>query len=134
MENKRKHLEMIQAIVNRLAQSSFLLKGWNVVIVSALFTLAAKDAKPACVYLAYFPVLAFWALDAYFLSQERLYRRLYDSVRVLQEEDIDFSMDISPLRPAAPGGREAFFSRTLMTFHGAILLTIFLVTIVLHTK
>ena len=35
------HLAMIQGVVNRLAQSSLLLKGWSVVLVSALLAFAA---------------------------------------------------------------------------------------------
>ena len=50
MENKKKHLEMIQGIVNRLANSSFLLKGWAVIIVAALFALAAKDTRASFLY------------------------------------------------------------------------------------
>jgi hypothetical protein len=42
VENKRHHLELIQGVINRLSQSSFLLKGWSVVLVAALFTLAAN--------------------------------------------------------------------------------------------
>ena len=34
-ENKRFHLEMIQGVVNRLAQNSFHIKGWSVVLVAA---------------------------------------------------------------------------------------------------
>ncbi|MEX2411752.1 MAG: hypothetical protein WD607_10370, partial [Candidatus Paceibacterota bacterium] len=40
-------------------------------------------------------VLIFWIHDAYFLSLERSYRCLYNKVRKLNEEDIDFSMDVS---------------------------------------
>ena len=32
------------------------------------------------VLLAYFPALTLWALDGYFLRQERPYRALYDQV------------------------------------------------------
>ena len=43
MERKGKHLEFIQGTVNRLSTNSFLLKGWSVVLVSALFALASAD-------------------------------------------------------------------------------------------
>ena len=39
MNNKHKHLELIQGVINRLSTNSFLLKGWSVVLVSALFAL-----------------------------------------------------------------------------------------------
>lgn len=44
-DNKVKHLEMIQAVINRMAQNSFLLKGWSVVLTAAIFALAA-DFRP----------------------------------------------------------------------------------------
>ena len=42
---REKHLELIQGVINRMAGNSFHLKGWSVVLVSALFALAASNAK-----------------------------------------------------------------------------------------
>jgi len=97
-DNKRSHLEMIQGVVNRLSQNSFLLKGWSVVLVSALMALAAKDSNIVFVLLAYFPSIAFWLLDGYFLWQEKLFRALYDMVRTQEENTINFSMDTSVVK------------------------------------
>jgi hypothetical protein len=36
-ENKRKHLEFIQGVITRMNTSSFLIKGWTITLVSALF-------------------------------------------------------------------------------------------------
>ncbi len=44
MEIKRAHLEMIQGVVNRMANNSFLLKGWSVALVSAMFALGVHQA------------------------------------------------------------------------------------------
>lgn len=93
MENKRKHLEMMQAIIERMAGNLFFLKGWAITLIAALFALAAKDANPKYIVVAYFPVITFWILDGYFLHQERLFRALYDHVRKLDESAIDFSMN-----------------------------------------
>ena len=41
------HLAMIQGAINRLAQNSFLLKGWSVLLVSALLVVAASSAVEA---------------------------------------------------------------------------------------
>ena len=94
MSIKQKHLEFIQGVVNRLANTSFRLKGWAVVLVAALFVLM-KEAWGGFVPAALLPVLFFWGLDGYFLWQERLFRALYDHVRGLEEDSIDFSMDVS---------------------------------------
>ena len=96
MANKRSYLEMVQGIINRLSHNSFLLKGWTVVLVTGLFVLSKNDNdKVYFVLLAYIPVISFWGLDAYFLRQERLYRKLYDRVRSIKNDDVDFSMDTS---------------------------------------
>ena len=81
MDEKLKHLEFIQGIVNRLASASFRMKGWSVVLVSALLVLLVRASPAELGIILVFPVLMFWALDAYFLSRERLFRKLYDRVR-----------------------------------------------------
>lgn len=92
MDNKIKHLELVQSVINRMASNSFMLKGWAVTLVSGIFVLAGKDTDRLYFLVAYVPVLVFWGLDAYYLLQERLYRSLYDTVRVTEEEDVDFSL------------------------------------------
>lgn len=82
MEKKLKHLEMIQAVINRMANNSFMLKGWTVTLVAGIFALASKDADKMYFLIAYIPLIIFWGLDSYYLLQERLYRSLYDKVRV----------------------------------------------------
>jgi hypothetical protein len=130
MEAKLKHLEMIQGVINRMANNSFLLKGWSVILVSALFALAAKDSNKLYIYLSYFPSLAFWFLDGYFLRQEKLYRKLYDKVRSINDSEIDFSMDTSSLTNQVHTWSEVIFSKTLSIFHGVIVLTILLVMLI----
>ena len=126
MEKKLKHLEFIQGVVNRLASASFRMKGWSVVLVSALLVLSARVPSYELGFVALVPVLVFWGLDGYFLSRERLYRDLYDTVRQRAEKDIDFSMDVEKLRDA---GRfwsgdwcSAVRSRTLWPFYGMLAL------------
>lgn len=130
MSNKHVHLEMIQGVVNRLSHNSFLLKGWSVILVSAMFALAAKDAQLLFVFFAYFPAIAFWCLDGYFLRQERLFRALYDHVRVLPEDNIDFSMNTSKVATKVESWESVTFSKTLRIFHGVVLITIAIVTFI----
>jgi len=134
MENKQAHLEMIQAIINRMSVNSFQLKGWSVVLISALFALAAGASEALFVYLAYFPAAAFWILDGYFLWQERLFRKLYDRVRTQEESDVDFSMDTSNVRTVDGGWCAAMFSKTLIIFHGTVFGSIVIVMLLLVLK
>jgi len=131
MDKKIKHLELIQGVINRMASNSFLLKGWSVVLVSALFALAAKDSFIYFVYLAYFPAAAFWVLDAYYLWQERLFRKLYDKVRGMNESDVDFSMNTSSFQKDVSNWFFVALSKTMLIFHGIIIATILIVMVMM---
>ena len=124
---------MIQGVINRMASNSFLLKGWSVIIVSALFALAAKDANATFVYLALFPAISFWSLDGYFLRQEREYRALYNDVREIEESQIDFSLNASIYAKEVPSWFSTCFSVTLRLFHGALIIVIFLIITLFHS-
>ena len=93
MENKQKHLEMIQSVITRMASNSFVLKGWAVTLVAGIFALASRDAEKIYFLITYVPIVTFWGLDAYYLRQERLYRKFYDTIRIKDETEIDFSMN-----------------------------------------
>ena len=127
IEAKLKHLEFIQRVIDRLATDSFRMKGWAVVLVSALLVLLAREGRVEFAYIGFVPVLVFWGLDGYFLRQERLFRDLYDHVRVLDEPDIDFSMGTNAFRRNWMG---ATFSRTLFPFYIALALSVGLAMII----
>lgn len=90
--NKIKHLEMIQNIINRMANNSFLLKAWTVSLIVAIFALADSTKNQTYFGITYIPVVAFWFLDSYYLQMERKYIELYDVVR--KEEDVNFDLSI----------------------------------------
>ena len=130
MDKKTKHLELIQGVVNRLSTNSFLLKGWSVVLVSALFALSAGDSNPAFVFLAYIPAFVFWGLDGYYLWEEKKFRKLYDHVRQLEEAEIDFSMDTAGVKDQAGTWWYATVSKTLVPFHGVLIGAIIVVMLI----
>jgi hypothetical protein len=116
--NKHKHLEFIQASINRMSGNLFLLKGWSITLIAGLFALAAKDTNKAYILIAYFPLFVFWALDGYFLSMERRFRSLYEHVRKLDESAIDFSMDTRPYQEDQRNSwLSAIRSRTLVVYY-----------------
>ena len=131
VEDKRAHLEMIQAVINRMSVNSFLLKGWSVGLVSALIAAGSFQDKPLIVLLAYFPSIIFWALDAYYLRQERLFRALYDQVRAANPEHTDYSMNTSVVEKKVSCWPRVAVSKTLLVFHGAVFGTIVVLMICL---
>lgn len=107
---KVKHLEMIQAVVARLNGNSFLLKGWGTTLASALLVLEARSGIARVAPVALGVLLVFWALDAYYLWQERRFRRLYDLVRS-SDKDLNFTMDLTLIpQPPHYAGTWASFS------------------------
>src|SRR5690349_4899013 len=122
-EDKRKHLEFIQATVSRMASNLFFLKGWTVTLIAGVFALAAKDANEKYFAIAYLAGILFWVLDGYFLAQERCFRALYDRVRTLSPERIDFSMDTRPFQNERRNTWSgAMLSKTLIIYYGGLAL------------
>lgn len=126
-ESKIKHLEFIQTVINRMAANSFMIKGWSITLVSALFALAAKDSTRSFVLIAYFPVVMLWLLDGYFLSQERCFRALYEAVMIPDSKVELFSMNTSPFKKEKLTFCSSACSQTLLLFHGAIFITVCIV-------
>lgn len=130
MESRTAHLQMIQSVITRMASNSFVIKGWSVTLVTALLALtAAANANALFVYLAFFPNFMFWALDAYFLRQEILFRELYDHVRT-SGEDVDFSMNTAPLMRHTKSTWSVALSHTLRLFHGTVTVIIVVASLV----
>jgi len=132
MENKRKHLELIQGVVNRLAGNLFFLRGWTITLITALFAFFVKDANADYIFVVFVPVIIFWILDGYFLSQERSFRALYNHVRKLDEKQIDFSMDVSEYQKDDKNRwLRSMFSTTLLFFYLPLIALMLLVTYLL---
>lgn len=119
MENKIKHLEFIQTNINRMAGNLFFLRGWTITLIGTLVALLSKtNNSKDLVYFLISLILVFWILDGYFLSQERLFRNLYDHVRKLQDKKIDFSMDTTKYKKYKKNSLiYSIFSPTLLIFY-----------------
>lgn len=62
MEEKIRHLEMVQGIINRMAGNSFFLKGWMVTLVTAFFLYRIKMKILFIFSLSIFQFLSFGCL------------------------------------------------------------------------
>lgn len=121
MENKIKHLEMIQAIIIRMAQNSFMIKGWALTLVVAMFAFVPKTAG-LFVPIVIVPILIFTLLDAYYLQLERRYRKLYDIVRNKEEAEIDFELKITKeCKDRSNSFLNCTFSRSILFYYISIL-------------
>ncbi|MCB1066077.1 MAG: hypothetical protein KDN20_24560 [Verrucomicrobiae bacterium] len=135
-ENKLKHLEFIQNIIARMSTNSFMVKGWSVTLVAAIFALAASEANQSFAVVVFLPIIAFWVLDSFFLFQERGFRALYRKVADKPEDQINFEMDPSTLdktdlKAEKAGWWKVCCSPSLWLFHGALLIVTLLVMYVI---
>ena len=129
IEKVVKHLEMTQAVINRLGRNSFLLKSWSMTILVAAMVLIAKDElqNPYTVLVLFLPILGFWILDGYFLWQERLFRQVYEEIR--EQTDTEFEMNLGKHIDKPKCSRlSAIFSQTLVIFY--LIEIIFVIAIV----
>ena len=126
-----KEVEVIQGIINRMAFNSFLIKGWTITLV--VVALLLKGAKHQ-VWIAFIPLFVFWFLDAYFLWQERMYRKLYDWVTInrLKSEEYLFNMNAYRFRDEVQTKIRIIFSITLSWFYGSIAVLIIVYSIFLY--
>jgi hypothetical protein len=122
-----KEIDLIQAIISRMASNSFMIKSWTVTLVAA--TLLLKGSDKIQVWIAFIPIIAFWILDAYYLWQERMYRILYNWLienRLTSSEHI-LDMNAYRFKTSVQSIPRIMISFTLGWFYGvvAILVLIF---------
>lgn len=75
-----KHLEFIQAIVARMAQSSVQTKSLLLPVIVATYGYGLTQRSVSVSLLGIAAVLLFGYIDASYLRQEQAYRRLYNAV------------------------------------------------------
>ena len=138
MENKEnlkeymlKEIDIIQDIIKRMALNSFMIKGWAITLV--VVTLLLKGAEKHQVWLAFIPLLVFWFLDAYFLWQERMYRKLYKWVinNRLKTEEYLFDMDACRFKNEVQSIPRIMFSITLGWLYGSIAILVIIYALIL---
>ena len=91
LEILHKEIDLIQAVITRMAQNSFYMKGWCITLVAAVFSLSAKvgTVRDVAIPLAIMAAF-FWVLDTNYLNLEKKYRGLYELVRKRRIDDDDY--------------------------------------------
>ncbi|GAA2309127.1 hypothetical protein OHT20_38015 [Streptomyces caniferus] len=124
-----KHLEFLQAVIARHANTSFLVKSWAMTVSGAFIAVATRGPswKTAAVALAL--AAGFWLLDSYYLRQERRFRTLYEKVADRQAPPVmPFTMDVEQYGDPVPW-RAVALSGTMLLSYG-VLVAIDTVTVI----
>ncbi|PIE77877.1 MAG: hypothetical protein CSA15_10725 [Candidatus Delongbacteria bacterium] len=137
MENEiiHKELDLIQGVINRMANNSFLLKGWLISLITVILALSkdsllSKDLTYLSITLC-LPVVVFWYLDAFFLHKERCYRKLYEWViqNRKQTDEYLYSLNYSRFKNKVNSIGAIMFSKTLIPFYGLTMLILIGITL-----
>jgi len=133
IEEFHKEIDLIQSCISRMAQNSFMIKGWAFMLVAAFVALTVEniDLYVLCV-VGIFILLVFWCLDAFFLKMEKLYRFKYEWVITERPKgNRDYLYDLNPYQSKtwmadrkSPFVLSVMFSKphTLLLFYGSPIL------------
>ena len=92
-EDRRKHLDYIQAVVTRQSAASASAKGWLLPVVTALFGFALTQHVWLLALLGMFLIAVFAYIDANYLRSEKAYRALYNAVSRSERMVPRFTLD-----------------------------------------
>lgn len=130
-----KEIDLIQDVIKRMANNSFLLKGWMISIVVGVLaltkdTLVTDDITYLSLILC-LPLIVFWYLDAFFLHKEKCYRKLYDWVIANRKtnDDYQYSLNYERFESEVKSVLRLMFSNTLFPFYGITALILISITI-----
>ena len=127
----QKEIDLIQNCINRMANNSFMLKGWSISLIAVVLALT-NDRLNALFLLCsvFIPLLCFWYLDAFFLRTERMYRKMYEwALKERKNGNFEFKYDLNPQRfeKDVDSILRTMFSKTLRVFYGVPTLLILLI-------
>ena len=134
-EKLHKELDLIQSIITRMSNNSFLLKGWLISLIVVILALSRDTIIATEInyfsFIFIFPIIVFWYLDSFFLHKEKCYRKLYEWVINNRKSSLEhlYSLDytrfISEINPIW----KIMFTQTLFMFYGILVLILIIVNI-----
>ena len=129
LSSLHKEIDLIQNCITRMAQNSFMIRGWAisiVVITWAIIGIVESWGSIALILLL-LPILMFWYLDAFFLMTERRYRDMYKSVlekRLNKNFENLYDLDSKSFRKGNLDLPKCIFSKTLWPFYLSLIVVV----------
>lgn len=91
--SRLQYLDTIQHVITRMADNSFKIKNWAILVNSGLLSLYFTRGRWQVLIVAMVITLVFFALDAYYLLLERLFRIKYNNAVAAKYTEL-FDMSI----------------------------------------
>lgn len=134
-----KEIDLIQSCINRMAQNSFMVKGWLITLIAVVLALLPEtfNMKALCI-IGLIITFCFWYLDSFFLRLEKLYRWKYEWVIKERLKMDEFCYDLNPYnnkmwlgnkdgtKKEVPSIYGVMFTKTLLPLYLPIIVAIIL--------
>ncbi len=131
-----KEIDLIQGCINRMANNSFLVKGWALGVfagVTAITKGANLNSTILFICTTIVPFVCFWILDAFFLQAEKKYRKMYaERLEMRKNEDDNHLYELDPKSYKVDCIFKIMWSTTLSVFYGIPFLASIVVIIIEH--
>jgi hypothetical protein len=116
-EDRRKHLELVSKVVDRMAGASAAAKGWSITVAGAAFGVAVVRGSWFVFLLGVVGLVVFGIMDGLYLHNEKRFRDLYAAIVANEVEPL--SMDITKLS-ALRKRRDSHRSWSVFGFYGPL--------------
>lgn len=127
-ENLHKEIDLIQNCINRMANNSFLLKGWAISLIAVVLALTEDRGNPLFLFgVVLIPLFCFWYLDGFFLQAEKRYRKMYDWVleqRKQGNDEFQYNLDPKRFKDEVESLFCTMLSETLRVYYGVPILVV----------
>ena len=124
------HIEVMQGVINRMAENSRSCKVWSVTLVAAILVLVARTGEPKHALIAVVPILLFLFLDSYYLALERAFIASQNAFAAKLHEGELETTDVFKVVPIGMGWwlvvRSLFGSLSILPFYLLIAATVLL--------
>lgn len=129
-QSAQTHLNMLQAIIQRMSNNSASCKTWCVTLVSGLMAVLLTNSNSKFIPILIIPILPFFMLDAYYLALEKRFRGFRESHNHFIQKMHSNQLIVSDLFVISPAGRmsiallKSFLSFSVLPFYMILLLLI----------
>lgn len=118
------HLGIIVDLLDQSSRTSSFAKRLGVSFAAVFLALGTEQAGFRISYLAIFPLLFLWILDAQNTRRDFLLHALYNDARGREDSRVDFSIDLEALPEARKSTLAFFLSPNPALFYLAMLVGI----------
>lgn len=116
-EDRRHHLDMIQAVIGRMADSGAETKRWTITVAGAAFGVSALNGMWYLSVIGLVVVIALSVVNMNYLHQEHLFIKLFEAAA--RDEVPLYDMKKDRFKDEVCSSSETYLSWSVIGFYGA---------------